>query len=285
MLTAAVAKSGDVAAVQRAIDVRCRRAAAGVARHGAFCRASTPGCRRWARGGGRGGRGGGGGGGGLPGLSAPGGRVAVTPGRGVSLPAEPAALTKLAAGTDDDRVAGEERRRQARLAGPAGAGRRRRRRSPPSSRSASTPAPSSTRTSALGCHQEDGRGKDKLGAQPRGLALREWRRTRPRSIRILVGGKEGPIGLMPPLGPALNDEQIAVGAHVYPPRVGAHRLGRRPADRHGSARPVEGPHQAVDRRRTAGRRRSRRARRELGAAHPRSQRTLKWYGAPTGELL
>ena len=29
------------------------------------------------------------------------------------------------------------------------------------------------------------------------------------SIRILVGGKEGPIGLMPPLGPALSDEQIA----------------------------------------------------------------------------
>ena len=28
-------------------------------------------------------------------------------------------------------------------------------------------------------------------------------------IRILVGGKEGPIGLMPPLGPALTDEQIA----------------------------------------------------------------------------
>jgi len=28
-------------------------------------------------------------------------------------------------------------------------------------------------------------------------------------IRILLGGKEGPIGLMPPLGGALNDEQIA----------------------------------------------------------------------------
>jgi len=28
-------------------------------------------------------------------------------------------------------------------------------------------------------------------------------------IRILLGGKEGPIGLMPPLGGALSDEQIA----------------------------------------------------------------------------
>ena len=29
------------------------------------------------------------------------------------------------------------------------------------------------------------------------------------TVRILLAGKEGPIGLMPPLGGALNDEQIA----------------------------------------------------------------------------
>ena len=29
------------------------------------------------------------------------------------------------------------------------------------------------------------------------------------AARILLGGKEGPIGLMPPLASALNDEQIA----------------------------------------------------------------------------
>ena len=100
MLTAAVAKSGDVAAVQRVIDViadasqpEWQRLAllqgldAGLPVLGA----PAPGGRgeswRW-------------GGGGLPGLSAPGGRVAVVPGRSVSLPAEPAGLTKLASGTD-----------------------------------------------------------------------------------------------------------------------------------------------------------------------------------------
>jgi mono/diheme cytochrome c family protein len=28
-------------------------------------------------------------------------------------------------------------------------------------------------------------------------------------VRILINGKEGPVGLMPPLGAVLNDEQIA----------------------------------------------------------------------------
>ena len=40
-------------------------------------------------------------------------------------------------------------------------------------------------------------------------------------IRILVGGKEGPIGLMPPLGPALTDEQIAA-ALTYVRRAWGH---------------------------------------------------------------
>ena len=100
MLTAAVAKSGDVAAVQRAIDVIADASQPEWQRtallQGLDAGLPAPGA---AGGGGRGGRGGGGGGG-LPGLSAPGGRVAVTPGRGVSLPGEPAALTTLAAGTD-----------------------------------------------------------------------------------------------------------------------------------------------------------------------------------------
>ncbi len=66
-------------------------------------------------------------------------------------------------------------------------------------------------------------------------------------IRILVGGKEGPIGLMPPLGPALTDEQIAA-ALTYVRRAWGHTgLGRRSAERDGSARPVEGPDEAVDR--------------------------------------
>ena len=60
----------------------------------------------------------------------------------------------------------------------------------------------------LGCHQEDGRGKEKIGAN---LVESPYvTGTDPTApIRILLGGKEGPIGLMPPLGPAMSDEQIA----------------------------------------------------------------------------
>ena len=51
----------------------------------------------------------------------------------------------------------------------------------------------------VGCHQEDGRGKEKLGAN---LVDSPYATAADPSamIRILVGGKEGPIGLMPPLG-------------------------------------------------------------------------------------
>ena len=59
-----------------------------------------------------------------------------------------------------------------------------------------------------GCHQPDGRGKEKM-APP----LVESRYTigpdGGAATRILLAGKEGTIGLMPPLGGALNDEQIA----------------------------------------------------------------------------
>ncbi len=60
----------------------------------------------------------------------------------------------------------------------------------------------------VACHQPDGRGSEKLAptlvdsrysAGPDAGA----------AIRILLSGKEGPIGLMPPLGTALNDDQIA----------------------------------------------------------------------------
>jgi mono/diheme cytochrome c family protein len=59
----------------------------------------------------------------------------------------------------------------------------------------------------MACHQEDGRGREKLAPPligspfavgPPGVA-----------VRILLSGKEGPVGLMPPLGAALTDAQIA----------------------------------------------------------------------------
>ena len=57
------------------------------------------------------------------------------------------------------------------------------------------------------CHQPDGRGQEKVAASlvgsPLALAPAEV------PVRILLNGKEGPVGLMPPVGSVLSDEQIA----------------------------------------------------------------------------
>jgi mono/diheme cytochrome c family protein len=64
------------------------------------------------------------------------------------------------------------------------------------------------KTLCVGCHQPDGRGKEKMAP-----SLVESRYVvspdAGAATRILLAGKEGPIGLMPPLGAALNDDQIA----------------------------------------------------------------------------
>jgi mono/diheme cytochrome c family protein len=60
----------------------------------------------------------------------------------------------------------------------------------------------------VGCHQPDGRGQEKMAP-----SLVESRYVTGldagAAARVLLAGKEGTIGLMPPLGSALNDEQIA----------------------------------------------------------------------------
>ena len=133
--------------------------------------------------------------------------MAVVPGRSVSLPAEPAGLTKLASGTDA--IALLAKNVSAKLDWPG--------RPAPVVTAAPLTAEQQKRFDAgaeiyknicAGCHQEDGRGKEKLGAN---LVDSPYATAADASamIRILVGGKEGPIGLMPPLGPALTDEQIA----------------------------------------------------------------------------
>jgi mono/diheme cytochrome c family protein len=57
------------------------------------------------------------------------------------------------------------------------------------------------------CHQPDGRGQEKLApslvGSPLALAAPEI------PARILLNGKEGPVGLMPPVGSVLSDDQIA----------------------------------------------------------------------------
>ena len=196
MLTAAVARSGDSAAVQTLV--------------GSATAATTPAPRRLAllegldlglpaSGGGRGGRGQGGGGGG-GGAAAPAAKPAVLPG-------EPAELVKLAASADESGALAK--RIVAKLEWP----------NKPTPVVEVTPltADEQKRYAAgsdiyknlcLGCHQVDGRGKEKM-APP----LVESRYTSGQdagaSIRILLAGKEGPVGLMPPLGGALKDDQIA----------------------------------------------------------------------------
>jgi len=60
----------------------------------------------------------------------------------------------------------------------------------------------------IGCHQADGKGKEKVAP-----SLVESRYVNGpdagAATRVLLAGKEGTIGLMPPLGGSLNDEQIA----------------------------------------------------------------------------
>jgi len=57
------------------------------------------------------------------------------------------------------------------------------------------------------CHQPDGRGLERVAPPLVGSVLA----LAPAEItsRILLNGKEGPVGLMPPIGSTLNDEQIA----------------------------------------------------------------------------
>jgi mono/diheme cytochrome c family protein len=57
------------------------------------------------------------------------------------------------------------------------------------------------------CHQEDGRGKEEVAPPLVGSALATAAATVP--VRILLNGKEGSVGLMPPIGQAFTDEQIA----------------------------------------------------------------------------
>ena len=57
------------------------------------------------------------------------------------------------------------------------------------------------------CHQPDGRGQERLAPTLIGSAL--TLATPEVPIRIVMNGKEGPIGLMPPIGFVLSDEQIA----------------------------------------------------------------------------
>jgi mono/diheme cytochrome c family protein/glucose/arabinose dehydrogenase len=205
MLTAAVAKGGDVAAVQRVVDIASDSSQPSWQRkailQGLDAGLPAPG----AAGPGRGGRGGGGGG--LPGLSTPGARAAMIPGRGVTLASEPAKLTAMASGSDDMAALAKSVAAKLGWTGkPAPA-------APPV---APLTADEQKRFDAgkevflnicAGCHQADGQGKEKVAPN---LVTSKYVQANPQIvIRILTGGKEGPVGLMPPLAGTLSDAQIA----------------------------------------------------------------------------
>jgi mono/diheme cytochrome c family protein len=57
------------------------------------------------------------------------------------------------------------------------------------------------------CHQPDGRGQERLAPNLVGSELALAASEIP--ARILLNGKEGSVGLMPPVGSVLSDDQIA----------------------------------------------------------------------------
>jgi mono/diheme cytochrome c family protein len=195
MLTGAVARTADSAAVQDLLT-RATAATTAAATRMALLQGLDLGLPSAA-----GGRGGGRGapGGGVPG--------APPPAKPASLPGEPTALVKLSESADE--TGALAKRIVAKLEWPN--------KPVPVVNVPPLSADEQKRFAAggdiykslcLGCHQPDGRGKEKM-APP----LVESRYTNgPDSnaaIRILLAGKEGPVGLMPPLGGALKDDQIA----------------------------------------------------------------------------
>ena len=86
-----------------------------------------------------------------------------------------------------------------------------------------------------GCHQPDGRGQDRIAPSLVGSTLALARADIP--ARICLHGKEGPIGLMPPIGSTHRRRTDRGGAHLRAPRVGTvGRPGVRRDDRRGAAR-------------------------------------------------
>jgi mono/diheme cytochrome c family protein len=72
----------------------------------------------------------------------------------------------------------------------------------------------------IGCHMENGRGQEKVAPSLVGSRF-VIDSDASHAIRIVLGGKQGPTGLMPPLAAALSDVQIA-GVLTYVRRSWGH---------------------------------------------------------------
>jgi mono/diheme cytochrome c family protein/glucose/arabinose dehydrogenase len=143
----------------------------------------------------------------LAGLSTPGAGEAFTPGRPVTLTAEPVELARLGAGSEPfatvaksivNKLDWPNRPAPTVVVPPLTAEQQKQ----------FTAGAEIYKGLCIGCHQEDGKGKDKIGAN---LVESPYvKNVDPNAvIRVLLSGKEGTIGLMPPVGATYSDDQIA----------------------------------------------------------------------------
>jgi mono/diheme cytochrome c family protein/glucose/arabinose dehydrogenase len=193
MLAGALARSGDTNAVQLLIANATDGSVSGWRRL-ALLEGLDAGLT--SAGGGRGGRG------------AFGGRGrGATPVRQVTLASEPSGLTKLAASNDEagkiaksivSKVGWPGKQTLVNDAAPL----------TPEQQQRFAQGAELYRNICMGCHQADGRGQERLA--PSLVDSKYVNAADPgATIRILLAGKEGKIGLMPPLGFTLTDDQIA----------------------------------------------------------------------------
>jgi len=191
MLAAAISRSRDAAAAEKliAIGVDGNRP---MWQRAAVLRGIESGLE------GGGGRGGGGGGGR--------GRGGAPAGGALALPQEPVALTKLSGETGE--LAATAKRVASRMTWPG--------KPAPVVEVAPLTPPQQKRYAqgqeiytnlCVACHQPDGQGREKMAPT---LVNSRYATGDPSiAMRIVLAGKEGPVGLMPPLGASLSDEQIA----------------------------------------------------------------------------
>ena len=143
----------------------------------------------------------------LSGLSTPGAGEAFTPGRPVTVTAEPVELARLGTGSEPlaalaksvvNKLDWPNRPVPTVIVPPLTADQQKQ----------FTAGSEIYKGLCIGCHQEDGKGKDKIGAN---LVDSPWvKNVDPNAvIRVLLSGKEGTIGLMPPVGATYTDDQIA----------------------------------------------------------------------------
>jgi mono/diheme cytochrome c family protein len=204
-LAAAITRSGDAPAIQRLFAMVTDESRPSAVRV-ALLQGVDHVLPSAGAGGGRGGRGTAGGVR-LPGLSTPGAGEAFTSGRPVSLSAEPVDLARLRSGAEPlarlatsvvNKLDWPNRPAPTVIVAPLTAAQQKQ----------FEAGAEIYKGLCVGCHQEDGKGKEKIGAN---LVGSPWvANADPNAIiRVLLSGKEGPIGLMPPVGVTYNDEQIA----------------------------------------------------------------------------